>query len=356
MGFRKTMKVISFTVLAKENPFDQPVVSRLRRLGVDFQIGKRRPVFSLLRAVREFGRPKVIHLHWLSMFWFSPVFIKSLAKTVLFIFDLAVVKLLGIKIVWTIHNKHQHERKYFLLDRLTGMVAARLSDRLLVFCPTARREISHFYHLGKTKKILVIPHPHYFDSYPNVVSRGQSRKRLKLRPNDFVFLFFGVIRPYKGILELLSAFRQLGEPKAKLMIAGLPLGEKFKKKLKLSLKKTPGAITDLRFIPAEEVQFYFQAADVVVLPYREILNSGSLFLAFSFAKPVIAPRLGCLQDNLNSQGGFLYDPQKPGALLKAMKKSLKADLLKMGEYNFYQVKAFGPAVVAQRLKKIYEDL
>lgn len=350
------MRIISFTVISKENPFDKPVVSELRRIGVDVKIGKRRRVFSLLRAVAKFGQPKTVHLHWLSMFWHSPVFIKSLIKTILFILDLIIIKLLGIKIVWTVHNIHHHEKEHFVLDWLTGMIVARLSSRLIVFCQTAKKEVKKFYYLRNTKKILVIPYAHYINEYLNTSSKSQARKSLNLLKKDFVFLFFGVIRPYKGVLELLSAFRELKEPRARLVIAGLPLGDEFKRKLKLSLRKTKNVIAHLRFIPPKKVQIYMKAADVVVLSYREILSSSSLILAFSFGKPVIAPAMGCIKDYLTPQGGFPYAPQRPHVLLAVMKKAMKADLLKMGEYNLKLAQKLSPKTCAFQLKKIYEGL
>jgi beta-1,4-mannosyltransferase len=350
------MKVISFTVVGSENPFDKPVVSELKHLGVDIKIGKRCRVLPLLGSVWQYGRPKIVHLHWLSVFWYSPVFLKSLVKTSLFLLDLIIIKLLGIKLIWTVHNKHRHEKDQYLLDRLMGLLMARLTNKMIVYGKTARKEIKDFFQLKKTRKIDVVPHPHYINEYPQKVSESQAREKLGLLPGDFVFLFFGVIRPYKGVFELLEAFQKLKRPETKLIIAGLPLGEAFKKELSLALKKAKQTAAHLQFIPPEQVQIYFKAADVVVLPYRQILTSGSLLLALSFGKPVIAPLMGSIGDYLTSSGGFPYDPKESQALFKAMKKALKADLLKMSQFNLELAKKYSPKLVAQKLKKIYESL
>ena len=82
----------------------------------------------------------------------------------------------------------------------------------------------------------------------------------------------------------------------------------------------------IKFIPDEEVQVFFHAADVVILPYRAVLTSGSAILAISFGKPVVAPALGLITDLIrDGEDGLLYDPDEPGGLLRAMRRFLDLD-------------------------------
>jgi glycosyltransferase involved in cell wall biosynthesis len=80
----------------------------------------------------------------------------------------------------------------------------------------------------------------------------------------------------------------------------------------------PRVRIDPRFVPANEVQVYLNAADIAVLPYRQITTSGAALLAFSFGLPVIAPAIGAFPNLVTSDRGMLY---APGDLLEAMQKA-----------------------------------
>ena len=96
------------------------------------------------------------------------------------------------------------------------------------------------------------------------------------------------------------------------------------------------------------------AADVVVLPYREILTSGAIILAMSFGKPIIAPKIGCIPDYIDDNGGFLYNPLDVQGLLEAMRKAIyNPDLKKMGEYNFIKVKDLDWKRIGESTYRIY---
>jgi len=87
------------------------------------------------------------------------------------------------------------------------------------------------------------------------------------------------------------------------------------------IKRQPqGLQLENRFVPKEDLQYYFNACDVVVLPYLEVLTSGSVMTAMSFGRPVVAPRVGHLQDMVNKECGVLYDPLLPGGLRCAMEE------------------------------------
>jgi glycosyltransferase involved in cell wall biosynthesis len=108
-----------------------------------------------------------------------------------------------------------------------------------------------------------------------------------------------------------------------------------------------------KFIPDEDVQLYMNASSVVVLPYQDILNSGTALLAMSFAKAVIIPRLGCVPEVLSSQGGFLYDPGEENGLLRAMQQALVADLAAIGQHNYHRAKHFDWNVIARQTYEVY---
>ena len=130
--------------------------------------------------------------------------------------------------------------------------------------------------------------------------------------------------------DLLDAFDQLSKVSpAQLIVAGAPGGGARTTNptpARARLANTPGVSAHIKFIPDEEVQVFFNAADVVILPYRAVLTSGSAILAISFGKPVIAPALGLITDLIrDGEEGLLYDPDEPGGLLRAMRRFLDLD-------------------------------
>jgi glycosyltransferase involved in cell wall biosynthesis len=111
-------------------------------------------------------------------------------------------------------------------------------------------------------------------------------------------------------------------------------------------------------IPDDEIQIYMNACDIIVTPYRDVLTSGQVILAMSFNKPIIAPKLGCIIDVLDEKGSILYNPNINDSLIQALEKSLdkKANLVKMGNYNFNLVKKFEWNRLAIKTIKIYQKL
>ncbi|HEY8416200.1 MAG TPA: glycosyltransferase, partial [Thermaerobacter sp.] len=89
----------------------------------------------------------------------------------------------------------------------------------------------------------------------------------------------------------------------------------------------------LEHVPDGDIQLYMNAADAVVMPYEEIFTSGTVVLAMSFGRAVVAPRQGCLAEVVDGEGGILYDPADPAGLEGALRRALAADLAAMGRHN-----------------------
>ncbi|CAA9574998.1 MAG: hypothetical protein AVDCRST_MAG18-2441 [uncultured Thermomicrobiales bacterium] len=109
-----------------------------------------------------------------------------------------------------------------------------------------------------------------------------------------IILSLGQIRPYKNLPHLVRTVRQLADPDIHLVIAGNPSDAATTVAVRAAVGGDPRVHLHCRFIPAEELQLYLRAADLVVLPYREILNSGSAILGLSFARPILVPAQGAM--------------------------------------------------------------
>lgn len=142
----------------------------------------------------------------------------------------------------------------------------------------------------------VIPHGHYRGAYPAGTSRLEARRRLGISLGKNVFLFLGTIAPYKGVPALLDAFHGVRYPEAVLLVAGAVAHKKTGARLRVESCRDPRVRLHLSRIRADELELYFMASDLVVLPFSDILNSGSALLALSFNRPLLVPALGALPE------------------------------------------------------------
>jgi len=148
-----------------------------------------------------------------------------------------------------------------------------------------------------------------------IPSRDEARRKLGLKGN--VALFFGHVRPFKGLDIALRAWRLLTTD-VTLVVAGEAWwkGEAEYRELAKGLANVR---LDFRFIPDAEIATYFAAADVVLAPYRIEAQSGVALTAFHFARPVIATDVGGLPEIIEEgQNGMLVPPENPAALAKAV--------------------------------------
>ena len=151
------------------------------------------------------------------------------------------------------------------------------------------------------------------------MDRAAARARLGIPDDQFVFLSFGSCREYKNLEHLVRSFQRSAARGASLWIVGRFQSDEYAKRVKRQIDERPQAIRFVdAFIPDQEVQHYFVACDVVVFSYADVLTSGAAMLALGFGRPVVAPRLGHLQDVIDSASGVLYDPAEPDGLAKAM--------------------------------------
>ncbi|MER3457320.1 MAG: glycosyl transferase family 1 [Chloroflexota bacterium] len=165
--------------------------------------------------------------------------------------------------------------------------------------------------------ICYVPFPRYESWAESVPSRVQARQALDLAEGEPTLLFFGLVRPYKGLADLLHALAQVRQTlPVRLLVAG-----EFWENIATyqRLVNTLGLDSAVRFynryIPDEEVPLFFAAADAVVLPYRQASQSAAAALAQALGKPVIATRVGGLPEMIaDGQTGLLVPPGDPQAL------------------------------------------
>lgn len=352
------MHVLFLPDYSQGNPYQWELAEALGRCGVKVSLSNGIGHFPLLGAIRTCGKPEVLHLHWTHPFMLSGSGSswKSLAKSIRFVLELLSLKLRGTKMVWTVHNLVSHEQRNQRIELLFNRICACLYDQMIVHCRFAEEAVIQTYSLPRKfkYKIAIIPHGNFIVTYENSINRKQARDCFGFKEQEIVFLFCGQIRPYKGVFELVAAFQEMNHRRAHLLIAGTPLNEMIQAQLEDICKANHHIHMRLGFIPEDEIQIYMNAADVVVLPFQDVLTSSSVLLAMSFAKAVIAPRLGCIAEVLDNQGAFLYDPDHEDGLLRAMRQALNADLAAIGRHNYERAKQFDWDEIARKTYEVYQ--
>jgi len=257
--------------------------------------------FSSKRLLLE--KFDVFHLHWpIETLVRHPNIWMARLRVLSFWCLLQLSKWKGTKIVWTIHDEKPH---VVLHQSLANWIEARLvasTDSHINLCKAGQTAVAQALPGLNEKSSFVIPHGHYRDCYPNEVSREEARSHLSLATDTITLLYLGYISPYKNVPHLVRTFRQLSQTttgsskKVSLLIAGKPDNTELEQAVRTAAEGTDNIQLHLRFVKDDELQIFFKAADVVVLPFEEILNSGSLLLALSFDRPVIVPALGAVSD------------------------------------------------------------
>lgn len=353
------MKIIHLP--AYKDPYQKSLLFQLQSLGYDVVYGEDKQKFSvvelsLLYNIIKFHKEiRIIHLHWQHPFLLSKSKIGTVVKSSMFTLQMLLLKLLGIKLVWTVHNITNHENVYKDIELFFSKLISKSADAIIVHCETSKCEIIKEFNIPETK-ITIIPHGNFIGFFKNNLSRNEAREILKISEEDLVFLFLGLIRPYKGVFELIDNFLLLNSKTAKLLIVGKVLDDQLSRRLQ---DKTAG-ISNVKlvseFIPDDNLQLYTNAADVMVFPYRNILNSGSVISAMSFGKPVLCPDMGCIPEVLESRSNFIYDPRDTKGLLNSLRSVVKSkdELHKMGFANREFVKKFNWQCIAATTVRVYK--
>jgi glycosyltransferase involved in cell wall biosynthesis len=170
-------------------------------------------------------------------------------------------------------------------------------------------------------RTVVIPHGSYVGVYPDVVSREEARRQLRLREHEIALLMLGGIRPYKGLGLLLDVFDELSrsDPRLRLLVVGKPSDMADCERWRERCEQHPRIVA--HFAHAADADWY-RAADLAVLPYVSILNSGSFQLALSFDLPVVGAREGSLAALLDPAYTEAFAPGSAADLRRALETAL----------------------------------
>jgi D-inositol-3-phosphate glycosyltransferase len=268
---------------------------------------------------------KVFHILWFNRFIYFD-------RTILNLY----YKLLGKKLIYTAHNINAGERDGTdtFLNRLSLRWLYGIVDHIIVHTDKMKDQLIREFDVAE-QRVTVMVFGINNTSPRSQMTRQGARDVLGIGIQEQVLLFFGNIAPYKGLdilVKALATLKKNGQA-PKLLIAG-----KIKDSKSLlhwaDIERTieehnlhQHIIKTIEFIPEQDVELYYKAADVLVLPYRHIFQSGVLFLGYSFGLPVIATDVGSLKNDIvEGHTGFVCRPEDVDHLASTIRRYFRSDL------------------------------
>ncbi len=304
------------------------------------------------------ARPTIFHLLWNNKF-------QVFDRTLLMLY----YKALGKKVAMTVHNVNAGVRdgNDSVVNRLSLRCQYALCNHLFVHTERMKRELVDGFGVPP-EKASVIPFG-INTTVPNTaLTRDEARRRIGLEPGHRVMLFFGNIAPYKGLEYLAAAFEMLAaeSPGYRLVVVGRPKGcEAYWRPIEAALDSEAlhaRVVRRIEYVPDEETEVYFKAADVLVLPYTHVFQSGVLFLAYGFGVPVVATDVGSLKDEIVvGETGAVCRPCDSGDLARALREFFASDLYAQREVRRPAIQAYAKErysweVVAEVIVNVYRGL
>ena len=314
-----------------KNPFQYQMIDLLKANHMHVVLGKKLKLFSLLNAVRN-SNPDVIYFDWIHSFILGKSFLSTAVKSFTFLLEIVYLSYLKqIPLIHTAHNIQNHKSKFLLIERIIYKFFLRRCAKVRTYSEAVRNELSLKFNISPDKIYVIqdIPFHHY---YANNTTQKESRLKLGLLEDGFLYLFFGRTEPYKGLENLISAFLSIPKSNNYLIIAGESLDLSYLTQLKKMSYVYSRIIWFDKFIAPESIQYFFNAADVIVLPFARIYHSGSIDLSMSFSKPVITCKTPAVVELLNHQDTLLFE--KPAQLTNCLLQAKKLNLNHIGRLNF----------------------
>ena len=270
------------------------------------------------------SQPRIFHILWNNKF-------EHFDRTVLMLY----YRLFGKRVILTAHNVNTRKRdgRDSWFNRLSLRIQYRLCHHILVHTAAMKDQLAADFGIA-SPRVSVIPFGINNTSPTTTLGRREARERIGVGLGEKALLFFGQIAPYKGLEYLTAAMSELAKEDrdVRLVIAGRikPGYARYWNAIQSEIAHAgleKRIVQHVRFIPEAEVEIYFKAADVVVIPYVEIFQSGVPFLSYSFGLPVIATDVGSLRnDIIEAKTGFLCQPADAADLARAIRSYFASDL------------------------------
>lgn len=284
------VRILAWPAFKNPGPYNRLLYRNMQELGATVE------EFSAWRILSR--RYDIVHFHWpeycvngrgtlASLFWSCALFAA-----------MCWVRIRGGKVIWTAHNLQSHLQQHPTMERYFWRIFTPLLSAYISLTEMGLESARRCHPALRMKPGFVVPHGNIREAYPGVdISGKQARLRLGITDSAKVVGFFGSVERYKGIMELVETFSTMEDPRAILFVAGkcyLAPPERWRiEKIAACDKRI---VLHLGYIPDEDLAAYIRAADLLVMPFRAILNSGSAVLALSLDRPVLVSAKGSMPE------------------------------------------------------------
>lgn len=256
------------------------------------------------------------------------------------------------KLFYVCHNVFPHER--FPMDRFLTKLVLKNADGYIVQSGQDERDLLSV-RANAVYRHAVLPSLGVFKMQD--MSRADAREQLGIDEKQKVLLFFGLVREYKGLKHILRAMPQIHQslPEARLMVVGDFAGAREEYQQIIDSLQISDLVTVCdRYVADNEIEPYFAACDLVVLPYESATQSGVVQVAYGFGRPVVVTDVGGLPEVvIDGETGYVVPPKDPPALADAVLRYFAHD----------REAAFGQAISREaykfswdRMRELVEDM
>ncbi|MAL97819.1 MAG: hypothetical protein CL583_05130 [Alteromonadaceae bacterium] len=359
---RNRKNVVFLPRWTDENPYLENVAAALTVRGYSVELADYAvSSFPISKMARLRPAAGIIHLHWISplverMYWQTSPLKKAIKCWILILMTVLDVKLAqarGVKVVWTVHNLVSHDAQDEEIEIKLRRALANAVDLLCFHSREAQQLVFETYRLSDDTNACVTPHACYGDYYgelKQVVSRDQPTNGVR---GEFVFLFFGIIRRYKGVEALIEAFSKLEGDDLRLLIAGKVFPAEDEAWLRKATEADPRISFRNGFVPREQLGDLIASSDAVVLPFARTLSSGSALLSITYGKPLVLPESARVFGVPGDEGAVYFGD--PTGLSDALERTLAANTRAMGQHNAELAKELTWGAMAEVLDVRYPD-
>lgn len=262
---------------------------------------------DLILSIQGLRSGDVLHIQWTSPFAAgirqSAEYFERISK---FKNECKKAKSIGVRVFWTVHNIVAHSTEYLREEIELARTLADLSDRIIILNSRTALVAKEFYELPN-EKLVHLPHSSYDGIYPPASNRAELEKKLGIVEGLTTLGLIGAIRSYKGTSTFIKgasiAARKLGN--SALIIAG-ETNPFTMKEIEDNIRNDIPIYRKHTRLSDAEMSDWVGATDIMVLPYKGILNSGSMHLAATFNTPVVLPNLWHLREEYSGEEWVLF--------------------------------------------------
>ncbi len=331
----------------KDNPYTSLIYREVERAGLS--VAEYWPHRAAL------GQWDVLHVHWPESV-FDHTLVEALPTTESLLFGARQARARGAKLLWTIHNLRAHDYVHTSFEeRFWQRFVAEL-DGVVALTDAGLEAARDRFPALSQKPSWIVPHPHYRGQYPDTLDKCAARLQLGLPPSTRVMLVFGRMYEYKNVPALLRALRSAPAEDWTVVVAGKPRNQQIKRSLESAGGGDPRVRYHLKFIDAADAQVYFRAADLVVQPYREILNSGTALLALSFDRPVLLPAHGAGLDLARDFGPPWVQTYTGELEASTLARTLAATAALPERTDGAHLRMLEPAEIGAKMVRVFREL